>query len=168
MALFTSSHIAKFTRLAYSVTVPTVATRTEAGFKAIVDNTWLPIPKVSTITSIGVPAEIVNTPVFDQAFQEQNIGQPALEPRVATLFYNGTDHGTIDGLKGNGINYSFRIRTLEEDIDDDDIVAATQHEDYYFIGQFVALEKQPGPSETTIGTLTLLRRSDDFGPFTTS
>lgn len=127
------------------------------------------VGNVREFPSMGVPANVVNVPVYGQATSSQVSGQSDAPSLDFTLNYIPADHHVLETARKNADRMAFRVRVSDQDItlDGNGIPTAdatVTFDDFIFFGTIASLEVTPGLTDSLQASMTLTIEGEFVGP----
>ena len=155
-----------YTELAYVTAAADLTDDTETELEGL---TFVDVGNVREFPSVGVPANIVNVPVFGSATSSQITAQADAPNLEFTLNYipGNTQHEALRALVSAGSTHTFRIRLANAELPAT-LIATTEHSDFYVHARVASFLVNPSLSDANTATMTLAAQSEFYGPFTTS
>jgi hypothetical protein len=146
-------------------------------------NTFVRVKNVREFPAMGVPANVVNVPVYGSKTSRQIQGQadaPSLEITLNYISSDWADETTnlLGSAVGDGNQYVFRFTLLNTEPTGATLttryastaagLGTVQNSQYYWVGKLEALLVTPQLTDANTATLTLTMQSDFYGAFTSN
>ena len=132
------------------------------------------IGDIREFPSLGVPANIVNVPVYGQSTSSQVSGQSDPTSLEFTLNYVPTIHSSLESLRKTSALVCFRVRITDSklvavkgDVTNVDVTQAKStdiFDDFYFFGKVASFEVTTGLTDALQATMSLTIEGDFIGP----
>lgn len=164
MAHISTPGVGNFSELAMTSAAQTTEPEDQAGYVAL---TFADIGRVNTFPAIGTAANLTNLPQFGREQSIQVQGQVDAQTQEFTVNWTGVDQTAMQPMVRDGIDRAFRIRIANVKLPSV-IDSATEHDDFYFVGQIVSYVVTPGITAGNTAVVTIASSTDTQGPYTTA